>query len=205
MNDGPRALLIAGSSHLGKTTLARRIAERFGGTVLSTDTLARHPGRPWPEPPAAVVEFYTRLSADAVHWFLKVHHQNMWPGLRRTIEDELREDRAFVFEGSALRPEFIAPLLSPRLAGVLLHADAEFLRDRMLEQSRYATREPAAQAAIAAFIDRSLRDNADMLAAARAGNVPVIAVSDPDALDGFVTGLGGRDGSAERDAVQGRI
>jgi cytidylate kinase len=42
-----RLLLIGGSSHLGKTTLAQSLASYLGWNYCSTDKLARHPGRPW--------------------------------------------------------------------------------------------------------------------------------------------------------------
>ena len=44
------------------------------------------------------------------------------------IEAERDAGRTFVMEGAALRPEYIAPLVSDRIFGVLLHADDAFLR-----------------------------------------------------------------------------
>src|SRR5215468_118437 len=57
-------ILIGGTSHTGKSTVAKRIAERLGAICVSTDSLARHPGRPWPaarEVPPHVVEHYLQL------------------------------------------------------------------------------------------------------------------------------------------------
>ena len=47
MDEDTRVILIGGSSHTGKSTAAREIAGRLGWSHLSTDSLARHPGRPW--------------------------------------------------------------------------------------------------------------------------------------------------------------
>ncbi|MGH3312924.1 MAG: hypothetical protein ACRDP3_20470, partial [Streptomyces sp.] len=63
-----RVVLIGGTSNVGKTTVAQEIADRFGFEQLSTDGLARHPGRPWRTPewevPAHVAEHYGSLTVD---------------------------------------------------------------------------------------------------------------------------------------------
>lgn len=46
-------ILIAGTSHVGKSTLAGLLSERLRCEAISTDSLARHPGRPWPGIPVA--------------------------------------------------------------------------------------------------------------------------------------------------------
>jgi 2-phosphoglycerate kinase len=45
-----RVVLIGGTSNVGKSTVAQAVAERLGFEYLSTDELARHPGRPWRTP-----------------------------------------------------------------------------------------------------------------------------------------------------------
>ena len=42
-----RVILIGGTSHAGKSTLGLSLAEKLGWDYLATDSLARHPGRPW--------------------------------------------------------------------------------------------------------------------------------------------------------------
>ncbi len=42
-----RVILIGGSSHVDKSTLAQSLTAKLGWNYLSTDNLARHPGRPW--------------------------------------------------------------------------------------------------------------------------------------------------------------
>ena len=63
-----RVVFIGGTSHVGKSTLAESLAARLGWTRISTDTLARHPGRPWrPAPekvPDHVAEHYLSLSVN---------------------------------------------------------------------------------------------------------------------------------------------
>lgn len=39
-----RVILIGGSSHSGKTTLAETLSAKLGASLVATDSLARHPG-----------------------------------------------------------------------------------------------------------------------------------------------------------------
>lgn len=182
-------VLIAGSSHVGKTTLAKRLSEALGCTMISTDALARHPGRPWPEVRLPVAEYYERLSPETIYWFLRVHHENMWPGLKRAIEDGIAAGRRFVLEGSALRPEFVAPLISGRVVGLCLHADSDVLRERMRTEAGYQEAGEAGRSLIDKFIERSLRDNSEMYRAAQENGMRIIDAAEPRALADIVDEL----------------
>lgn len=180
-----QAILISGTSHVGKSTLAEKLAARLGWSALSTDKLGRHPGRPWLGVPEPVAEFYERLTPETIHWFLKVHHENMWRQVGPMIAAERLAGRRFVLEGAALRPEYIAPLLSDEMAGVLLHADDDFLRARMWSAADYEIRAVAERSIIDAFIDRSLRENAALLASARQVGLRVVDAADERAMAGL--------------------
>ncbi|MGB5821848.1 MAG: hypothetical protein WBG90_20360 [Saonia sp.] len=157
----PRLLLL-GTSHVGKSSCAKALADLFGVTVTSTDTLGRHPGRPWTGVPGPVLDFYQSLSPSAVHWFLQIHHENMRPVIGHVI-DSAPVGTGFILEGAALRPEYLEGWgIAPKSA-VCLHADANTLKARMLESSEYATHAPDIRTAIDAFIQRSLTEN-DVLA-----------------------------------------
>jgi len=178
-------ILIGGTSHVGKSTLAERLAGRLGWAGLSTDGLGRHPGRPWLAMPPPVAEFYGRLSPETIHWFLKVHHENMWRAIRPMIEAESGAGRRFVLEGAALRPEYIAPLVSDEIFGVLLHADDAFLVDRMRSAAGYERRDAAERRLIDAFIDRSLRENAALHASAGENGLRRVDAADERAVAGL--------------------
>lgn len=184
MNHAPESggLLIGGSSLTGKTTLARRLEARLGWQVISTDGMARHPGRPWPEVPPAVAEHYVRLSPEAIHWFLGVHHQNMWPGIRQLI----RRKRPLLCEGSALRPELLAPDLPGDLRAVFLIAPDEMLRARIHAASDHAALPADRRALVDAFLDRALRDNRAIAESARDCGLPCIDISAPDEFAAFL-------------------
>lgn len=189
-------ILIAGTSHVGKSTLAGLLSARLGWEAISTDSLARHPGRPWPGIPAPVEEYYARLSADTIHWFLKVHHQNIWPLICSLIDNKSGTDNPVIFEGAALRPEFIAPLLGGTVAGVFLHAGNDFLLERMRSHARYDDATAGQRRIMDAFIERSLRENTDMLASAQEHRLPIVDISAPEAFDGLVAELTARAASS---------
>ncbi|PYE88674.1 hypothetical protein [Phyllobacterium leguminum] len=177
------AISITGSSHTGKTTLAIRLADRLGWPLISTDKLARHPGRPWRDIPPAVAEFYANLSPETIYWFLRVHHENMWPALKQKIEAEALAGHPFVIEGSALRPEYLATLNSTGMVVVCLYGETDFLRDRMHREAGYEEADAYQRVRIGKFIERSLRDNAEMRAAAQTHGMRIVDASDAAAME----------------------
>ncbi len=185
-------ILIAGTSHVGKSTLAGLLSERLRCEAISTDSLARHPGRPWPGIPAPVEEYYSQLSQETIHWFLKIHHQNIWPLIRTMIDSRSGTGNPAIFEGAALRPELISPLLGSTVAGVFLHAGNDFLLERMRSHAQYEDATADRRRIMDAFIERSLRENTDMLASAQEHHVPVVDVTQPRAFETLLTDLAAR-------------
>lgn len=180
---GPLVILIAGTSHTGKTTLAKRLSEALGWEAISTDSLGRHPGRPWPIVRPPVAEFYGRLEPETIYWFLRVHHDNMWPVIRPLIADRVAMRQSLIFEGAALRPESIAPLLSDAVSGICLHADADLLRERMRGEAGYFEADGPTRALIDKFVERSLHDNTEIRKAAKERGLRLIDVADPAAVE----------------------
>jgi len=179
----PMVVLIFGTSHVGKTTLARRLGEELGWPIVSTDDLARHPGRPWPDVRQPVAEYYARLSDDTIHWFLRVHHDNMWPLLRARIGAACAADRGLVLEGSALRPEHLADLGCPQVQAIGLHAGPDFLRRRIEAESAYSARDAFRRSLIDRFIVRTQRDNALIVEQAGRLGLRLVNVEDQGSLD----------------------
>lgn len=179
----PLGILIAGTSHVGKSTFATAIARLLGRELISTDDLARHPGRPWPTLRPQVAEFYSELSDNTIHWFLKVHHENLWPRIEQIIEARRQLSKPFILEGSALRPEYMARIKVGVVRPVLLHGDNEFLRIRLIEGSRLQHVDQASAAVIKKFIERSLRENSEFVKTACELNIQCIDIAVPGALD----------------------
>lgn len=179
-------VLVFGTSHVGKSTLAHRMGERLGWPVHSTDKLGRHPGRPWPAVREPVAEHYTRLSPETIYWFLRVHQENIWPYVRHLILEAASQGSGNIFEGSALRPDFIATLERSDTVPIGLYAGEAFLRERMLTESDYDRRDEAQKLLIDKFVERSLRQNADFLETASQLGLPMLNAQDQDALDRFI-------------------
>lgn len=172
-------LLITGTSHVGKSSLAAAIAAATGWQIRATDAMARHPGRPWPTTPAHVAEFYANLSPDSHFQFLLHHHENMWPGIRAALPASAR----VIWEGSALRPEYLARLTAPGTLALCLYAPPEILRQRIHASAGYADLSPSHRHLVDAFLERSLRDNTAQTQAASAARIACIDTSRTGALE----------------------
>ncbi|MER6425162.1 AAA family ATPase [Streptomyces sp. NPDC001137] len=143
---GVRVVLIGGTSNVGKSTVARAVAERLGFEYRATDLLARHPGRPWRTPerevPAHVAEHYASLTVDELITSVLAHYERLWPRIRTLIATHAAQDgpgAGLVLEGSALWPVRVAGLDEPHTAAVWLTADEAVLRARVHAGGRYET------------------------------------------------------------------
>lgn len=166
---GVRVVLIGGTSHVGKSTVAQVVAERLGFECLSTDGLARHPGRPWRTPewevPAHVAEHYGSLPADELISSVLDHYGRLWPRIQELITACAAGPHAragLVLEGSALWPDCVARLKVPRTAAVWLTAEDAVVRARMCEASRYEEATSEERHLINKFLARTLRYQALM-------------------------------------------
>ncbi len=168
-----RVLLIGGPSHAGKTTLAEGVAARLGWAHVSTDWMARHPGRPWTVEerpvPEQVAHHYKSLSVDELVADVMRHYNGMWPdieGLARTHVIDESADR-LVLEGSAVLPERVAAAGLEQVAACWLTADAGLLETRIHVSSDYARSSPAEQELIQKFVRRNDGLNALMMDAVK--------------------------------------
>jgi 2-phosphoglycerate kinase len=173
-----RVILISGSSHVGKSTLGRSLAAKLSWNYLSTDTLARHPGRPWVSTkvksiPEHVVQHYQTLSVEALFLDVLDHYQNnVLPQLEAMVHahtfDLSRE--CLVLEGSALWPRFVANLVDKNtVKAIWLTASEEFFRSRILAESNFDNVSQDRQYLIQKFLartllyDRCMRDEIERL------------------------------------------
>ncbi|MDE2705500.1 MAG: AAA family ATPase [Gemmatimonadota bacterium] len=166
-----RVILIGGSSHVGKSTLADSLAAKLGWTQISTDKLARHPGRPWPEPvPDHVAEHYLSLSVrELIEDVLHHYKVNVWPQVE-AIVTEIATDTSkerIIVEGSALWPEFVATLDVANLAAVWLTASDAVFEQRIRAASQYRTKSQRERRIVDQFLKRSLLYNAQMMDSVR--------------------------------------
>lgn len=172
---GVRVVLIGGTSNVGKSTVARAVAERLGFEYRSTDLLARHPGRPWRTPerevPAHVAEHYASLTVDELITSVLAHYERLWPRIRTLIATHASQDGAgagLVLEGSALWPVRVAALDVPHTGAVWLTADESVLRDRVHAGGRYEAATDEERALMDRFLARTERYQTLMVGALNA-------------------------------------
>lgn len=184
-----KILLVGGTSHVGKTTLAARLASTPGWKHLSTDQFARHPGRPWRDDlsqlPADVSAHYSSESAlgllDAV---LRHYRQNVWPIADAVVRSHLNNpfDSCLVLEGSAILPETVTASQFENCSSVWLTASNDFIRARILESSQFSDRSQSERKLIEAFVNRALDFNEIIIETAGRLGQPCLDVTSSDVL-----------------------
>jgi 2-phosphoglycerate kinase len=185
-----RAVLIGGTSHVGKSTTARVLAARLGWRCISTDSLARHPGRPWRTPPdqvpAHVAAHFGTLTQDELMASVLAHYRaNVRPIIERLVSEALAGE-PLVLEGSALLPDIVGPLISPEIRAVWLTAPPELIDARIRCESAFETCGAASRRLIEAFAERSKRYDTEIIAEVRRLGLPVVAVTFGTATDAAV-------------------
>jgi 2-phosphoglycerate kinase len=162
---GMRVILIGGTSHVGKSTVARELAERLGWDCQSTDTLARHPGRPWQTAPGReeiVASHYESLTVDElVADVVRHYRETVWTLVEHTVTERVATDagRGLVIEGSALLPGLASRLGFANVGATWLVANREVLRRRIVSESGYEEKSGREQALVEKFLARALRFN----------------------------------------------
>ena len=188
MND-IRVILIGGSSHAGKSTVAMYLAERPGWMHVSTDRLARHPGRPWGEVGERphVAKYYLDYSDDERLRSVLVHYRNMFPLIERLVRKhaENASEQRLVLEGSGLLPENVVRLRIPGVSAVWLAGTAEILRTRIHRESAYDRQADRARKMIDAFVERAIRFDNQMRSDVAKFDLPIVEVSEATTIDAF--------------------
>ena len=165
-----RVILIGGASHVGKSTVAERMGTEMGWSVISTDSLARHPGRPWrPQPEAVpdhVAEHYLSLSVDELLSDVLRHYRvNVWPKVEEIVAcySNNAPGAGVIVEGSALWPEFVVGLDSDGVAALWLTASRDVLTQRIYGESLYHSKTVRGKMMIDKFLERTLAYDALMV------------------------------------------
>lgn len=154
-----RVILIGGASHAGKSTLANRLRTTLGIELFHTDTVARHPGRPWQMPkwevPPHVREHYLTLSPAELLEDVLAHYRRVSETWSEVVRRRLREGgQGLVVEGSAVLPSVAAGLVGDQVFGVWLRG-GETLDRRMEEASGLAGLEGEERQMVEAFMARN--------------------------------------------------
>ena len=190
MSNAAKVLLIGGTSHVGKSTYGKELAQSIGWNHLSTDRLARHPGRPWrvgqSDVPRDVVNHYLCLStAESLLSVLTHYRQNVWPIADAIIRSHSNNpfDPHLVLEGSAILPEQVARSNFADASAIWLTAPEDVIRQRIYDSSQYAQRAETEKQLIEAFLQRSLAFNQLILEQVRELDLRRLDASSPDTMD----------------------
>jgi shikimate kinase len=180
-------VLIGGTSHVGKSTLARALATSLGFRHESTDRLARHPGRPWTTTRPDVQEHYARLSVEELTALQREHYERMWPLVEQQVRNALGPGgEGLVLDGSGVLPHRVALLPPDRVAAVWLTAAPTELRDRIHAGSRIEDRSDDERRAAQKFLGRTDLFQSWLLADLERAGLPHLDVSDAPAVDDLV-------------------
>lgn len=184
-NSALRVILIGGPSNVGKSTLAQSVAARLGWHSIATDTLARHPGRPWGHVRPHVVEHYLTLSPDELFAAVVRHYRSMWPNICDIIAAHASDPAAecLVMEGSAIWPESVATLQRADVGAIWLRASDAFLRERITRASGFDHATAQEQTMIEKFLGRTYRYNARMMDLVQQFHLPWIDIEASSSLE----------------------
>ena len=167
LSNETKVILIGGSSHAGKSTLAQYAAAKLGWNYLSTDKLARHPGKPWMQDnkkiiPNHVVEHYQNLSSEELFLDVISHYEkNVLP----QIENIVRSEEYLIVEGSALYPGLVKNLVRENGVKAIWLTGGDYLfQNRILKESNFHNNVGKDEKyLIQKFLDRTLLYNKRMI------------------------------------------
>ena len=184
-----RVILIGGLSHVGKSTLAQAMAYELGWRHVSTDSLARHPGRPWKTAsrpvPQDVADHYLSLSVEQLISHVLRHYESMWPGIEKLVRVHATDPTAdlLIIEGSAIWPERVAAMDVDNAAAFWLTANGDLLKTRIHAASRFTEATLMEKALIEKFLNRNYRYTQLMMAAVNSLGLTGIDVSFAPSFD----------------------
>ena len=168
LNSEIRVILIGGSSHIGKTTLGKSLADKLDWNYVSTDSLGKHPGRPWIDGNTKVVKehvakHYKSLSVEDLLSDVLLHYQqNTLPQVETLVNDCISNlsNKHLLIEGSALYPRFIKYLIdTENVLGIWFIASDRLFKNRILQESNYYNVDEEKKYLIQKFLARTLLYN----------------------------------------------
>jgi 2-phosphoglycerate kinase len=188
MNRNTRLILIGGTSHSGKSTVAKVMGERLGWRVISTDTMGRHPGRPWRKSPEAVPghvawHYLSMPVEELVEDVLRHYRVNVWPRVEELVRDHAARDEGLVMEGSALWPELVAGLKVDGVAGVWLTGSREMFERRIFAESGHAGKAGREREMIEKFLARTVGYDALMMEAVERLGLAGVRVDEGESVE----------------------
>ena len=165
------------------------LSERQSARLISTDSLARHPGRPWRKEPESIPEHvrthYSTLTTDELMASVLAHYERLWPMVRDIVTTHLAHSASdqLIIEGSALWPDWVATLADEPVTAVWLTARDDLLRARIYQSSQYHQADASRQKLIQSFLMRTIQYNNRIMQRVRALDLPYTLVDNSDLKD----------------------
>jgi len=160
------------------------MANKMGWSFLSTDSLARHPGRPWrmhgSEIPRYVVAHYAALSVDELFEDVLRHYRRVWSNVKTIISLYANEpsNGRLILEGSAIWPEFVADHLAANFRSIWLTAEDDQFQKRIYRESKFQQGTDSEKHLIEKFLKRTQLFNQKMMAVIKQRNLMSVEVDD---------------------------
>ena len=196
-----KVLLIGGLSHAGKSTFGLRLAEDLGWRHLSTDQLARHPGRPWrrdgADLPDDVIAHYSSLTApELVDAVVQHYKQNVWPIVDAIVRSHVNNpyDPRLIFEGSAILPELVIGSQFQYVRSVWLTATDDLITERIRQDSQFDSRTEDEKQLIETFLARTLAFNEMLMSSVKRLSQQSLDANAADTFDALVSACDGSTG-----------
>lgn len=187
-------VLLGGTSHTGKSTLGGQLANVLGWRLLSTDQLARHPGRPWrdtadPLPDDVARHYADHSAAQLVDVVTRHYRDNVWPIVAAIVRSHVNNpfDPGLVLEGSAILPDCVADASLERTLWAWLRTPDDILTERIRASSGFAGRGSGQQRLISAFLARSLEFQRDLESSVERHGMQQLDSTDPQVLEKLVS------------------
>jgi len=184
-----RVVLIGGTSSVGKSSLAHVLATRLGWRCVSTDSLGRHPGRPWQVgdrqvPPHVARHYLARPAEDLTTDQLR-HYERMWPVIESLVSAHACEHGPgrLSLEGSGVWPDRAVQVTGSRVAAIWLTASPGTLRERIYAASRYRELAGREQFLMDQFLRRTNLYNELMVSAVSRLGLALVDVDSLPSLD----------------------
>jgi len=181
----PRVVLIGGPPYVGKSTVARCIAARYGYGCIGTDDIAKAAGSVYSAlagkelDPMAGMDWRAYFATTPVDVLLDhdaASRKRIWPAIDRIVRTHATWGDPLVMEGYALWPEQVMAAGFTATGAVWLSGDDRLLESRIRSNPGFYRGAADEEALIHNFTRRSSRYNERMLASAAECGATVMRV-----------------------------
>lgn len=206
-DDQRRVILVGGAPGVGKSTVARAIAARWGAASLTVDDvmvaaryLTTEESHPALHPMRVVgghVNYFSNAPLEQLVEDALAQEAAVWPIVERLVASHIANESPVVIDWWLLRPRDVALLNNSGVASVWLYLEPAVLWERERRNTSFTAGSADPQQMLANFMHRSLWRN-DLIAteAERAG-LSLMRLNGTESVDALVDRVFEMDGGPE--------